>query len=109
MWVYTYKFNQDNQFLKCKARLVVRGDQQRNITSQDTYAATLAGRSFHLLMAIAAKYNLELKQFDITNAFVHAPLDREVYMRMPQRYQKPSTILKLQKALYRLRISPALW
>ena len=109
MWVFTYKFNQDNQFLKCKARLVVRGDQQRNITSQDTYAATLAGRSFRLLMAIAAKYNLELKQFDITNAFVHAPLDREVYMRMPQGYQKPGTVLKLQKALYGLRISTALW
>jgi hypothetical protein len=109
MWVFTYKFNQENQFLKCKARLVVRGDQQRNITSQDTYAATLAGRSFRLFMAVAAKYNLEVKQFDVTNAFVHARLDREVYMRMPHGYQKPGTILKLQKALYGLRISPALW
>ncbi|KAL6152339.1 hypothetical protein ACJQWK_04811 [Exserohilum turcicum] len=109
MWVFTYKFNQENQFLKCKARLVVRGDQQRNITSQDTYAATLTGRSFRLFMAIAAKYDLEVKQFDVTNAFVHARLDRDVYMRMPHGYQKPGTILKLQKALYGLRISPALW
>ena len=60
-------------------------------------------------MAIAAKYDLEVKQFDVTNAFVHAQLDREVYMRMPYGYQKPGTILKLQKALYGLRISPALW
>jgi hypothetical protein len=28
---------------------------------------------------------------------------------MPQGYQKPGTILKLQKALYGLRISPLLW
>jgi hypothetical protein len=109
MWVYVYKFNKHHQFTKCKARLVIRGDQQRNITSQDTYAATLAGRSFRLLMAIAAKYDLELKQHDVTNAFVHASLDREVYMRMPQGYQKPGTILKVQKALYGLRISPLLW
>lgn len=109
MWVYVYKFDKHNRFVKCKARLVVRGDQQRNITSQDTYAATLAGRSFRLLIAIAAKHDLELKQYDVTNAFVHASLDREVYMRMPQGYQKPSTILKLQKALYGLRISPLLW
>ena len=86
MWVHTYKFNQENQFLKCKARLVVRGDQQRNITSQDTYAATLAGRSFRLFMAIAAKYDLEVKQFDVTNAFVHARLNQEVYMRIPYSY-----------------------
>jgi hypothetical protein len=109
MWVYTYKLDKEHRLVRCKARLVVRGDQQRNITAQDTYAATLASRSFRLLMAIAAKYNLELRQYDITNAFVHALLDREVYMRMPQGYRKPGTILKLQKALYGLRISPLLW
>jgi len=109
MWVYTYKFNKDHQFIKCKARLVVRGDQQRQISSQDTYAATLASRSFRMLMAIAAKHNLELKQYDVTNAFVHATMDREIYMRMPKGYQKRGIILKVQKALYGLRISPRLW
>jgi hypothetical protein len=109
MWVYTYKLNKHNQFLQCKARLVVRGDQQRNITMQDTYAATLASHSFRILMAIAAKYDLELKQYDVANAFVHAPLDREVYMKMPVGYQRKGTILKLQKALYGLRIAPKLW
>jgi len=109
MWVYTYKLDKHHRLNKCKARLVARGDQQRNITAQDTYAATLAGRSFRMLMAIAAKFNLELKQYDVTNAFVHAAIDREVYMRMPRGYQKPGTLLKVQKALYGLRISPLLW
>jgi hypothetical protein len=109
MWVYTYKLDKHHRLLKCKARLVVRGDQQRNITSQDTYAATLAGRSFRMLAAIAAKHDLELKQYDVTNAFVHAAIDREIYMRMPSGYQKPGTILRVQKALYGLRISPLLW
>lgn len=109
MWVYTYKLDQNHRLLKCKARLVVRGDQQKNITSQDTYAATLASRSFRTLAAIAAKSDLELKQYDVTNAFVHATIDREIYMRMPKGYQKPGTILKVKKALYGLRISPLLW
>ncbi|KAI8930550.1 hypothetical protein NX059_012545 [Plenodomus lindquistii] len=109
MWVYTYKLDKDHNLLKCKARLVVRGDQQRNITSQDTYAATLASRSFRMLMAIAAQHGLELKQFDITNAFVHAAMDRVVYMRMPKGHQKAGTILRVNKALYGLRISPLLW
>ncbi|KAK1920498.1 hypothetical protein P3342_002798 [Pyrenophora teres f. teres] len=109
MWVYTYKFDKHHRLLKCKARLVVRGDQQRNITAQDTYAATLASRSFRMLTAIAAKHDLELKQYDVTNAFVHATIDREVFMRMPRGYQKPGTVLRLNKALYGLRISPLLW
>ena len=62
-----------------------------------------------MLAAIAAKHDLELKQYDVTNAFVHAAIDREIYMRMPNRYQKPGTILKVRKALYGLRISPLLW
>ncbi|KAF9733719.1 polyprotein [Paraphaeosphaeria minitans] len=109
MWVYTYKLDKHHRLNKCKARLVARGDQQRNITGQDTYAATLAGHSFRMLMAIAAKFDLELKQYDVTNAFVHAEIDREIYMRMPRGYQKPATLLKVQKALYGLRISPLLW
>lgn len=109
MWVYTYKLDMNHRLVKCKARLVVRGDQQRNITSQDTYAATLASRSFRMMMAIAAHNDLELKQYDVTNAFVHATMDREVYMKMPHGYRKPETILKVNKALYGLRISPLLW
>ena len=95
MWVYMYKLDKHHRLIKCKARLVVRGDQQRNITAQDTYSATLAGRSFRMLMAIAAKFDLELKQYDVTNAFVHAAIDREIYMRMPRGYQKPGTLLKV--------------
>ena len=109
MWVYTYKLDKSYHLMKCKVRLVVRGDQQRNITSQDTYATTLASQSFRLLMAIAARFDLELKQYDVTNAFVHATMDREVYMRMPVGHRKPGTILRLNKALYGLRISPLLW
>ena len=62
-----------------------------------------------MLAAIAAKDDLELKQYDVTNAFVHATVDREIYMKMPHGYQKPGTTLKIQKALYGLRISPLLW
>jgi hypothetical protein len=39
-----------------------------------------------MLAAIAARYNLELKQYNITNTFVYATIDQEVYIRMPSRY-----------------------
>jgi hypothetical protein len=107
-WVYVYKLDKHGRFLKIKARLVVRGDQQA-IDSRETYAATLAGMSFRTLVALANRFDYDMLQYDAVNAFVHAKLDEEIYMEMPRGYQKPGRILKLQKALYGLRRSPILW
>jgi hypothetical protein len=107
-WVYVYKLDKHGRFLKIKARLVVRGDQQ-TIDSRETYAATLAGMSFRTLVALANRFDYDMLQYDAVNAFVHAKLDEEIYMEMPRGYQKPGIILKLQKALYGLRRSPLLW
>uniref|UniRef100_A0A093V6S6 Copia protein n=1 Tax=Talaromyces marneffei PM1 TaxID=1077442 RepID=A0A093V6S6_TALMA len=111
MWVYVYKFDKHGRLLKCKARLVVRGDQQVGLNQGDTYAATLAARSFRTFMAIAARFDLEMAQYDAVNAFVHAPIQETVFMRIPPGYRHlyPGTILKLNKALYGLRTSPLQW
>ena len=100
MWVYVYKFDKHGRFKKCKARLVVRGDQQAKSIHENTYASTLAGRSFRTLMAIAARFDLELLQYDAVNAFVNADLKQDIYMRMPPGFRKTGLILKLLKALY---------
>ena len=109
MWVYVYKFDKHGRLAKCKARLVVRVDQQAKSTIGDTYAATLAARSFRVFMAIAARFDLEMIQYDAVNAFVHASLDEKIYMRMPKGYRKFGKILRLNRALYGLRRSPILW
>ena len=89
MWVYVYKFDKHGRFKKCKARLVVRGDQEAKSQTEDTYAATLAGRSFRVLMAIAARFDLELIQYDVVNTFANAELPYDVFMSLPPGYQKP--------------------
>jgi hypothetical protein len=110
MWVYIYKFNKHGFFRKCKARLVVRGDQQQKDLETETYAATLPGRSFRALIAIAARFDLELKQYDAVNAFINASLDDVVYIRMPPGKRSDGRkVLLLKKALYGLRKSPLLW
>lgn len=108
MWVYTYKLDRHGFFLKCKARLVVRGDQQ-DVISEETYASTLAARSFRTLIAIAARFDLELVQYDAVNAFVNAPLERKIFMKPPPGSRNPGKILLVSKALYGLRESPLLW
>jgi hypothetical protein len=62
-----------------------------------------------MALVIAARFDLELKQFDVTNAFVHALIDCIVYMKMLRGYLILGKILKLDKALYGLRILLLLW
>jgi Reverse transcriptase (RNA-dependent DNA polymerase)/GAG-pre-integrase domain len=108
-WVYIYKYDKHGRLAKCKARLVVRGDQQLKSAIGNTYAATLAVRSFRTLIAIAARFDLELLQYDAVNAFVNADLDENVFMRLPPGHRKSGKILILNKALFGLRKSPILW
>ncbi len=103
------KFDKHGRLDKAKARLVVRGDQQLLDPHKSSYAATLAGRSFRTLMAISARFDLGLLQYDAVNAFVNAELDEEVFMKMPPGYRTTGMIRKLRKALYGLRRSPPLW
>jgi hypothetical protein len=103
-----YKFDKHGRLQKCKARLVVQGDQQAR-NAQNIYTSTLAARSFRTLMAIAARFDLELIQYNVVNAFVNADLNQEVYMKMPPGYRKPGMILLLRKALYGLQEAPLLW
>jgi hypothetical protein len=50
---------------------------------KETYAVTLAGKSFRTLVVIAAKFNLEARQLNAVNAFTNSPIDKEVYVTFP--------------------------
>jgi len=108
MWVFIYKTDKHGFLQKCKARLVVCGNQQA-IGDLPTRATTLASMTFRALMAITAKFDLETVQMDVVNAFVNSKLDEVVYMRQPPGFEKGNTVLRLDKALYGLRRSPLLW
>ena len=107
-WVFRYKTDKHGNLQKCKAKLVVCGNQQRN-HNLPTQATTLAITSLRILLAVAAKFDLETLQLDAVNAFVHANLDETVFMRIPPGYLQSGKVLKLNKALYGLRRSPLLW
>ncbi|KAK7583642.1 hypothetical protein V3481_012924 [Fusarium oxysporum f. sp. vasinfectum] len=107
-WVFKYKFNKHGFLTRFKARLCVRGDLQQP-NDKETYAATLAGRTFRVLMAITAKFDLETRQLDAVNAFTNSLIDEDIYVLFPDGYSRRGWILKLIRALYGLRRSPLLW
>jgi hypothetical protein len=98
-WVFRYKYNKHGFVTKFKARICVRGDLQPP-SEKDTYAATLAAKSFRILMALAARWDLLLKQLDAVNAFPNSPLDEEVYVELPEGFKQPGMIGRLLRALY---------
>jgi hypothetical protein len=105
--VFKYKLDKHRNLQKCKARLVVCGNQQ---AAGDllTRATTLASTTFCTLMAIIARFNLETRQLDAINAFVNCDLNKIVYIRLLLGFKKPRKVLLLKKALYRLKRSPLL-
>jgi len=61
-------------------------------------------------MALVAKFDLETLQLDAVNAFVNGILDDPVYIMFPQGFEgDPTMCLQLDRALYGLKESPALW
>ena len=108
MWVWTYKFDENDCLERYKARLCVRGDYWKN-AEQETYAATLATRVFRTLMAIAAYFDLDIFQLDAVSAFTNADLDEVVFTRCPDGFTKDDFCLLLLKALYGLPRAPLLW
>ena len=105
--MFKYKYDTDGYLNKFKARICVRGDLQN--TQQDTYAATLAYRTFRALMAITAAFDLEIVQLDAVNAFLNSDINEEIYVHYPEGFKQPGQALRLRRALYGLRQSPLLW
>jgi hypothetical protein len=52
---------------------------------------------------MAARFEVELIQYDAVNAFVNARLDQVIYMKMPPSHGSNKTVGRLNKARYRLR------
>ena len=107
MWVFTYKSDSDGYLMKYKARLVARGDL--HTTEDDTYAATVAMQTFRAMMAISAAFDLEVRSYDVKNAYVNAILPNSILCEMPSGYQQNGKCFELLRALYGLNISPNLW
>jgi hypothetical protein len=75
-WAFLYKFDENGYFIKCKARICVRHDLQEE-GPDDVYAATLAAQSFRIAMSVAARFDLEVKQCDVNNAFLNSDINKD--------------------------------
>ena len=106
-WVYKLKRHVDGFITRYKARLVARGYlQQYGLDYDETFSPVVKLAIVRLLLALTVNNGWELRQLDMSNAFLHGILKEEVYMRQPQGYvdpQFPHHVCLLPKALYGLK------
>lgn len=111
-WVFSYKFDDNGYVVRYKARLCVRGDlQHRYGDIGNTRALTLATRTFRFMMALAAAFDLDIDQMDVTNAFLHALVDpaEQIFVGCPPGFGQPGKCFHLRRALYGMTDSPVRW
>ena len=58
---------------------------------------------------IAALFGFELRQFDVSAAYLHGEIDEEVYMEPPPGYGACDSVWLLQKGLYGLKQAGRIW
>lgn len=105
--------NEDHT-IRFKARWVVQGfNQQLGIDYLETFSTTCRTETWRTLLITAINKGWLIIQYDVKNAFIHALIDYDVYMRLPEGfYNDPKfkgKVAKLKKALYGLKQAPRLW
>jgi hypothetical protein len=85
IWSYRRKRRPDGTLLKYKCRICADGSQQRHgIDYWETYSPVVQWSTVRLIMVLAATLDLKSRQVDYQQAFPQAPIDEDVYMRIPE-------------------------
>jgi hypothetical protein len=110
-WVYKVKTNSDGNYDRHKARLAVRGFDQRYGEDYDLiYAPVLKSQTFRALLSIAGAKKMKVHQLDVNCAFLNGILKETIYMHQPEGYVKDEKLVcKLRRGLYGLKQSARAW
>ena len=117
VYVFRIKRDHDNKIQRRKVRCAIRGFLQRPIWDYDqTYASTPRPSSFRLFFALAYTWCLDtLEMMDVDTAFLNAPLDDPIFIKVPEGMHRflnipaQGYVLKLKKSIYGLKQAPRKW
>jgi hypothetical protein len=108
--VFKVKVNEHGQVTEHKARFTPKGFRQKHgIDFFETYARTGQYKTLRVALSLVAKWDHELAQFDVPTAFLNAEVEEDIYMELPEGFEQPGMVCKLQKSLYGLKQAPRNW
>ncbi|GJT87962.1 putative reverse transcriptase domain-containing protein [Tanacetum coccineum] len=108
---FSYKYKSETRTPRYKARLVVKGFQQKQgIDYNEIFSLVVKMTTIKLVLSTIAVENLHLEQLDVKTAFLYGHLDEDIYMTQPEGFQsarkEENLVCKLKKSLYGLKQAP---
>ena len=82
------KRNATGEIESCRARLLAQGFFRgvRGWTMMRFFAPTHRMTTPRALLAVGAAHDFEIEQLDVRTVYLNAPLEHEIYMKMPPGY-----------------------
>ena len=112
-WIFKKKLRPDGTIDKYKARLVIRGfNQKKGVDYFDTYSPVTKIATIRTLIVLVSIHSLVVHQMDVKTAFLNGDLEEEIYMTQPEGFVVPGQedkVCKLRKSLYGLKQAPKQW
>lgn len=78
----------------------------------EVFAPVVRQTTLRTLLTIARRDKLQVRNYDIKNAFLNGNLTERIYMQQPKGYEvkgKEQQVLKLNKSIYGLKQSANVW
>ncbi|CAB1117832.1 unnamed protein product [Ectocarpus sp. CCAP 1310/34] len=110
-WVFSWKTNEKGLIVDFKARMVARGFSQiPGIDFHHSSSACPPAASIKTMIAVATEKGKKLDHWDVKQAYIHATLNEEIYLRFPEGHGSMSgKVVKVERALYGLKQSGREW
>ena len=114
-WVHKVTLGPSGQVDKYKACYVAKGFKQlEGLDYIETFAPTCKPETFRILLQLSAKHGHVIQRFDVKTAFLHSPIEEEVYLEQPQEFVKQGSdgeklVCRLNKSNYGLKQAANNW
>ena len=106
-WVFRIKHEEHSLQPWFKARLVVKGfNQRKGIDFDEIFSLVVKMTSIRTVLGLTASLDLEIEQMDVKTAFLHGDLEEEIFMEQPEGFKvkrKEDYVCRLKKSLYGLK------
>lgn len=88
------KYKPDGNLERRKARIVARGFTQRyGVDFSETFAPVARLESLRIVTALAAQYDMNIHQMDVTSAYLNGKIEETIYMEVPKHIDKSLDII----------------
>jgi hypothetical protein len=84
--------------------------EKPGVNNEEVYAPVRMHATLRAMLAYAVRGDLELRQVDVSTAFLYADIDRELYMQQPPGFADGSgRVCHLLKNIFGTKQGPCVW